>query len=229
MSLDAKYLVKKATTSPTLDDQWDDAAWAAAETLNVQWGHSASAPNAPRPVVQAKLQYDAANIYGIYKVDDVSVRATHTVFNSSVCQDSCVEFFFRPGYDQGPYFNLEMSIGGTYLSSFIRDWTRTPDGFVDFTPLSPEDGRLLGVKSTRPGVIDPEEFRAQTWQMRFQIPLAVLEKYWGAPLALSSGTKWSANFYKCADRLAHPHWMAWQPLEPLNFHQPKFFGTIQFE
>ena len=228
MALDATYLVKKAMVAPSLDALWDDSVWANAATVRVAWAHSASA-NAPRPVVQAKLQYDAANIYGIFKVDDVSVRAVKTVFNSDVCHDSCVEFFFRPGYDKGPYFNLEMSIGGTYLSSFIRDWTRAPGGFVDFTPLSLEDGKLIGVRSTHPGIIDPEETRPQTWQMRFQIPLSLLEKYMGKQLPALPGTCWSANFYKCADMLAHPHWMAWQPVEPLNFHQPQFFGTIQFE
>ncbi|MBR4125906.1 MAG: hypothetical protein IKR13_06850, partial [Victivallales bacterium] len=79
MGLDATYLVKKAVVVPSLDALWDDSVWANAETVKIQWTHSASA-NAPRPVVQAKLQYDAANIYGIFKVDDVSVRATHTVF-----------------------------------------------------------------------------------------------------------------------------------------------------
>ena len=229
MGINAIYLVKKAVRTPSLDALWDDEAWAEAQTVHIDWCHAASAAGAPLPVVQARLQYDAANLYGIFKVDDVSVRATHTVFNTDVCQDSCVEFFFRPGYDQGPYFNLEMSISGTCLSSFIRDWTRTPGGFVDFTKLSPEDGAKIGVKSTRPGVIDPEEHRPQTWQMRFQFPLAVLEKYWGAPLGLASGVKWSANFYKCGDHLEKPHWMAWQPVEPLNFHQPNFFGTILFE
>ena len=228
MSLDAKYLIKLATAAPTLDARWDDDAWANAEILRINWVHPDSS-DAPRPAVQAKLQYDAANLYGIYKVDDLSVRATHTAFNSDVCQDSCVEFFFRPGYDRGPYFNLEMNIGGAYLSFCVKDWTRTPEGFVDFTPLSVEDGKRLGVRSTRPGVIDPEEFRPQTWQMRFQIPFAVLEKYLGTQLGIRSGSRWSANLYKCADRLKFPHWMAWQPLGQLNFHQPNYFGTLQFE
>ena len=228
MSLDAKYLVRKATTAPTLDDQWDDAAWAAAETLNVQWVHSASAPNAPRPVVQAKLQYDAANIYGIYKVDDVSVRATHTVFNSSVCQDSCVEFFFRPGYDQGPYFNLEMSASGAHLLYFVRDWTPVGDYYQDFTEVPEADGAQFETRSSLAAPAPRERVGAITWLVQFRIPIAVAEKYTGALGALH-GQRWTGNFYKCGDDLAHPHWLEWSPVETLNFHQPQYFGEFLLE
>jgi len=227
MSLDAKYLVRKATTAPTLDDLWDDAAWAAAETLNVQWVHSASAPNAPRPVVQAKLQYDAANIYGIYKVDDVSVRATHTVFNSSVCQDSCVEFFFRPRADGG-YFNLEMSATGAHLLYFVRDWTPVGDYYADFTAIPESDGRRFESRSSLDGPIPHERAGELTWLVQFQIPIPVAEKYCG-PLGELSGQRWTGNFYKCGDHLQHPHWLAWSPVTTLNFHLPDCFGTMLLE
>lgn len=37
-----------------------------------------------------------------------------------------------------------------------------------------------------------------------------------------------ANFYKCADKAAHPHFLSWNPI-PVpspDFHRPEHFGTL---
>jgi Carbohydrate-binding family 9 len=45
------------------------------------------------------------------------------------------------------------------------------------------------------------------------------------------GKKCKANFYKCGDKLAQPHFLAWNRIETPepDFHQPAFFGDIEFE
>ena len=45
-----------------------------------------------------------------------------------------------------------------------------------------------------------------------------------------AGQTWRANFYKCADASVFPHWLTWSRVglpEP-DFHQPAFFGTLEF-
>ena len=39
-----------------------------------------------------------------------------------------------------------------------------------------------------------------------------------------------ANFYKCADRTAHPHFLAWNRVDAPapDFHRPDFFGELIF-
>jgi hypothetical protein len=46
-----------------------------------------------------------------------------------------------------------------------------------------------------------------------------------------SGVRWKANFYKCADKTSHPHWLTWSPVDypTPKFHLPQFFGTLEFE
>ena len=39
---------------------------------------------------------------------------------------------------------------------------------------------------------------------------------------------WRGNLYKCGDRTSHPHWAAWSPVDELNFHLPRCFGTLRF-
>ena len=37
-----------------------------------------------------------------------------------------------------------------------------------------------------------------------------------------------ANFYKCADKSAHPHFLSWSPIDvpSPDFHRPEFFGEL---
>jgi hypothetical protein len=43
------------------------------------------------------------------------------------------------------------------------------------------------------------------------------------------GQSWRGNFFKCAEEISHPHWASWSPVDELNFHLPRCFGTIHFE
>jgi hypothetical protein len=42
--------------------------------------------------------------------------------------------------------------------------------------------------------------------------------------------RWRVNFYKCADRTSHPHWLTWAPVDSPapNFHLPDAFGIMEF-
>lgn len=45
------------------------------------------------------------------------------------------------------------------------------------------------------------------------------------------GTRWRANFYKCADKTSHPHWLTWAPVDypKPKFHLSGFLGWIEFK
>ncbi len=219
------YIVNKAAPDmiPAIDEGWDAEAWKAANTVKIQWHwHECKGPF---PEVEAKLLHDGRTIYGIFQVKDHSVLGRAMAFNDQVCFDSCVEFFFRPLADKG-YLNLEMSAGGAFLCYFVRDCTRTSNGFADFDKLPPQIGEKIVTLGTT-GLVPQERQGDNTWQMRFQIPPAVTEHFLG-DLGDLSGQQWTGNFYKCGDKLANPHWMAWQPVPVLNFHLPDSFGKIRF-
>lgn len=219
------YIVKRvaADAIPALSNTWDDPVWQQANTAKLGWSWPGS--EGALPTVEARVLHDGHTIYGIYRVQDHSVLACVTKFNGMVCRDSCVEFFFRPRLGAG-YMNLEMSASGAFLCYFIRNHKRTEEGYEDFEELTPELGAKIATLGTT-GVVPVEDFRDQTWQMRFQIPCAVPEHYLG-PLGDLSGQTWTGNFYKCGDKLQHPHWLAWQGVPELNFHLPDSFGTFVF-
>jgi hypothetical protein len=219
------YTAYPAAGTAPLDAPWESPLWQQAEEAHIDQFHTAGSSH--RPVVRARLLYDAANLYLRFRVEDRYVVAKHTQFQDPVWRDSCVEFFVEPRPSSG-YFNFEINCGGALLSYYIEDSTRTPDGFAKFTRLAPEHGARICITHSMPATVMPEQEGPVVWQIGCRIPLAVLEAYAG-PLGLLAGQAWRGNFYKCADDSTHPHWASWAPIgEELNFHQPSCFALIRF-
>jgi hypothetical protein len=80
-----------------------------------------------------------------------------------------------------------------------------------------------------PSVVDPEIKTPLTWTVEYRIPFSILDKYFDVTHP-TPGAQWKANFYKIADDTSHPHWLTWSivDLPEPDFHQPKFFGTLEF-
>lgn len=220
------YQVKRTSVAPALDFQWDSQIWQQAETLTLE--QVAPESKGFIPNVQVRLLHDGNCVYGIYKVEDKSVLCAVTEYNGCVCKDSCLEFFFRPGCDKGPYINLEMSASGARLNYLVKDWQRQPGGFTDYVVIPPEDGLKMEVKSSITEPVPVEKEGDITYYIQFTVPMEILEKYCGVNGDLG-GAVWSGNFYKCCDAVKTPHWLQWQAVRPLNFHQPEFFGKLVFE
>lgn len=226
------YRVKRVDQSPLGILDWNGILWNEVTHLDVSHFHALGSPH--RPLVQAKMAYDAAGLYGLFRVLDRYVVCTHTGFQNRVYKDSCVEFFVRPKPDKG-YLNFEMNCGGHLLCFYIADWRRNPhpkdldDEFMDRTRIPTEWGSKVRIFHTMPETVAPEIAGDVEWLLAFHIPFALLEHYVG-PLGNVSGQEWRANFNKCADESSHPHWGTWSPIgDELNLHQPNKFGVLEFE
>ena len=179
------------------------------------------------PIVSAKLLLTQDTLQVKFHVVDKYIKSEVTKFNGPVCTDSCVELFFA--VNGSGYFNVEINAGGVVHSSFIRDCTRTAQGFADFTFLAEEDLGKIEVASTFPKFVSPEIAEKVLWQLSYNVPLVVLEKYSGEFLR-GVGDIWRGNLYKCADNTSHPHWLTYYPIgEGFNFHQPKYFDEMIIE
>lgn len=217
------YRVQRVTAPLTIDADWDKPQWNAIEpaTLTFYMGDKP----AHFPKTQFKVAYDADNVYVIFRVEDQYVRAVKQGYQSMVCTDSCVEFFFTPSADikQG-YFNLETNCGGTILMS------HQIERGVDVKKLTPEDLDQIEIAHSMPKTVEPEIQTPTTWTLEYRLPIKMLEKY--APVAKpASGVTWKGNFYKCADLTSQPHWLTWSFIDKPkpDFHRPDFFGTLIFE
>lgn len=181
-------------------------------------------PPVHRPVTRFKVAYgkDALNV--IFQVEDRYVKAVADRYQGPVYQDSCVEFFFSPGptVTHG-YFNLEINCCGKALFEYH---SARSEEFIKI----PEDAfEEISVASSLKGPIDPEIKDSVTWSVAYRLPYDILKPYTDVTVPCP-GAEWRGNFYKCADKTSHPHWLTWAPVHfpKPRFHLPEYFGFLKF-
>jgi hypothetical protein len=219
-----RYLVHKVEGLHPGDDPWSSRVWEPAETILL--GHFHPRSSLHRPVATAKMMHDNQNVYVAFKVHDQFVRCVHDRYQSSVYQDSCVEFFVEPSADAG-YFNFEVNCGGAMLLYYIEDPAPAPQAlFRKFCQVPAELGQQVRIRSSLPSRVEPEIADPVTWTVQIAVPRAVFEAFLG-PVGDWSGKLWRGNFFKCGDLTSHPHWASWSPIgEELRFHDPRRFAPI---
>jgi len=218
------YQVKRLTEPMRIDGDWNKPVWQKVEPLELT--HFMGDRPEHFPKTQAKLLYDDEAVYVIFRVEDRYVRAVAERHQDPVCLDSCVEFFFVPGTDPAAgYFNLEMNCGGTMLFHFQIIPRK------DSVPLEPCDLERIEVAHSLPRNVDPEIVEPMTWTVEYRLPTDILAAYCPTAARPAPGGTWRANFYKCADKTSHPHWLTWSFVDHPrpDFHLPRFFGTIEFK
>jgi hypothetical protein len=177
------------------------------------------------PKTEVKIAYDEMAIHLMFRVEDRFVRAVAPEDQGNVWEDSCVEFFFTPDSDLSTgYFNLEINCGGTLLFHF------QPGAGRDKIVIPRRECAGIWREHSLPSIVDPEIQEPVTWTVAYGLPLALLKKYCRAVMP-APGVVWRANFYKCADRTSHPHWLTWSPVDfpKPNFHLPRSFGILEFQ
>ena len=130
-----------------------------------------------------------------------------------VCDDSCLEFFFRPT-ERMDYFNIEINpnraifLGfGTCLEDLIRLQLRNVQELFQIQTQMTEDG----------------------WELTYQIPFAFIRRFF-PEFQAKEGSHIYANAYKCGDKTVKDHYLAWTPIEWFEpaFHRPEQFGCLIF-
>lgn len=170
------------------------------------------------PDVSFTIAHAPGYIFLKYDVFEQEVMSIFSMSNDPVYRDSCVEFFICFADDKN-YYNLEFNSLGTCLMGYGPD--------RDHRNLLPEE--LIGKIQTTSRIIKNENTDNKLgWQLTLIIPLEV---FCFQKISQLQGKSANANFYKCGDDLAVPHFLAWNNIntpQP-NFHQPDFFGKLIFE
>ena len=132
--------------------------------------------------------------------------------NDLVCTDSCLEFFFAPKPKEVPYFNFEVNPLGVLYVGF------SPSGDRAGSDKIPDARICIGR--------GPASF----WQVAYDVPYEFIRRF-VPDFAIAPGSEIQANFYKCGEYTATPHWGSWNPIElpAPDFHQRPFFGRILVE
>ena len=162
----------------------------------------------------AQVCYDEEALYVHLVAKEKNIRAEYTDVLSSVCKDSCLEFFFSPIWGDDRYFNIEYNPNCCIylgIGSGIHDSMRiVPGADIPFSPkaIRTEDG----------------------WEITYQVPFEFIRRFFPT-FAPTSGTKMRGNFYKCGDLTVQPHYLCWNMItsNPVSFHRPCDYGILEFE
>ncbi|MEQ8878562.1 MAG: carbohydrate-binding family 9-like protein [Cyclobacteriaceae bacterium] len=217
------YQVKKINGSQEIDADWDKPIWKETQSLQLK-NYMGDKPD-HFPETSAKVRYDEDHIYVIFQVHDRYIRAIAKETNGRVYQDSCVEFFFSPGEDvDRGYFNFEANCKGVFLFQYHPGSDGSKGSFTQ------EEYDQITISHSLERDVEVESSEPETWTLEYKIPYSILSNY--IPVDKPKpGVIWRANFYKCADKTSHPHWLTWAPVDhpTPNFHLPEYFGQLTFE
>lgn len=168
-----------------------------------------------QPICAVMGAYSEKYIYIHYVVRENGILAANCKNLSPVANDSCVEFFLKTPLSE-EYWNFEFNcIGAVNASHRV-----TRPNAIRLT-----DEEIASIKRYASCGTEPfgEKAGIHTWTLTIAIPLSLI--------GLESKcmpTHIMGNFYKCAGKSSHPHYLSWAPIksEKPNFHLPEFFGKI---
>ena len=149
-----------------------------------------------------------------FRVSGLDLRAQNTEDNGRQWEDSCVEVFIQDP-DGAPYYNFEINALGKVLAC------KGPERHNRTPRPAEEMEQILRFTQMEGGPLEHEGIH--TWRVGVIIPFYLIGI---DPENLPRSIR--ANFYKCGDKTAHPHFLSWSPVETPkpDFHRPEFFGEL---
>ena len=172
------------------------------------------------PKVTMKLAHTGERLIVRFEVEEDYTMARVERDNGEVWTDSCVETFIA--LDDKGYYNFEATCIGRLLLAYRIE-------------------REVGIEHACQEVLDKvkrypslpascfeERVGKNHWTLRLEIPATALFRH---NLTKWNGVKARMNLYKCGDKLSHPHFLSWKPIEWVkpDFHRPEFFVDVEFE
>lgn len=160
----------------------------------------------------AQLCYSPDGLHIHLKAREKNIRAEYTEPLSMVCEDSCMEFFFRPVAEEMRYFNFEINPNG-------RTYIGFGNGIGDLIRLIPSSEDQLLQKKVA--------YTEDGWEVYFTFPVSMIRVFFPG-YQLKPGMKIYANCYKCGDLTEQRHYISWNLIEGENasFHEPAYFGEM---
>lgn len=172
-----------------------------------------------KPSVSFRIAHNGDNILLQYDVKEREVLAAVAEDNGKVWTDTCVEFFVS--FDDAHYYNGEFTCIGKALLGY-REYYHKAEHAPNNIMRSIKRLSTLGETNIEKKQGDFD------WKLTLVIPITA---YWHSGLKTLDGVKAKGNFFKCGDNLTEPHYVSWTQIDTPSpsFHQPRFFGELEFE
>ena len=195
------------------------------------------------PLCNARIARTQDALVIDFRVSGLDLRAQNLQDNGQQWEDSCVEIFIQDP-ETPDYYNFEINPLGKVLAAAGPDRsnrkvrpTEEMEQILRFAQndiCHPENDICLPEEEichSEEDICHPEEAEPtkdleglQSWRVGVIIPFELIGV---DPENLPKTLR--ANFYKCGDKTAHPHFLSWNPVETPqpDFHRPEFFGELR--
>lgn len=172
-----------------------------------------------RPKTFCKIGVAGDCLKAALKCYEASPVAVFEDRDDPIYKDSCLEFFAAPVDGRKEYINVECNSKGVFLTEFGegREGRRLVSAITDLSP-----------------VVEPffgEDDNGSYWGVEITLTKAFLSALYSVPENEIIFKCVKANFYKCGDECAVPHYLAFSPVTtlPPGFHNPECFATFKTE
>ncbi len=214
------YTIYRAGTPITVDGRLDEPAWVAAPDVGAfvfPWYIDGK-----QEQTVAKMLWDDTHLYVSYICEDAHIWADHTLRNSDVYDDDCVEVFTAPDPDRPHvYFNIEMNVLSIFLDRF------NPKGAGEVVDTGWR-AKGLQVSTFIAGTLNDDADTDSYWVLEAAIPF---ENFAGVAKHTppAPGDVWNLNLNRLGGK-TNAQFSQWRPSrtpEP-QFHAPDDFGRVVF-
>lgn len=199
---------KKLYTAPRVDNgRIDFNSVPKAEIDCYPWDNG----NGYRPYAYGQVVHDGESLFVRLVCHEPDPLVTYDKPNQPVYEDSCLEFFINPLPGRNTFVDFELNAAGVLLLGHYKDG--------GFRLLEPAARPSFDIQS---GINGAEN----RWSVQLRIPVAFLQEVFEFA---DCPERMEANFYKCGDKTARPHFGCWNPIPPvskLDFFRPDCFGTL---
>ena len=164
-----------------------------------------------KPKVRVSVGHTPERMLVRFDVKEKNARAVCLEANGPVWEDSCVEFFVKLP-DDPHYFNFETNCIGVGLAA--RRLSREDCAHLDAAQME----KIVRRSSLPRAVTDLQD---AAWSLELEVPFEILG-------CKECPERLLANFYKCGDKTAEPHFLSWAPIKTQkpDFHRPEFFKIL---
>jgi hypothetical protein len=209
--------VRRAVARPVIDGKLNDAAWAKADAVTLQFPWDQ--PGAKQKTV-ARVLWDDDYLYIAYDCEDLDITAQYDQRDDPTYKDDAVEAFINPRPSQTTaYFGFEMNARST-----VYDYITVPGLFLlkRWNPIGVQIATYVD------GTLNARGDQDRRWSLEVAIPLAELEGL--AQAKPKVGDVWSINLNRWDGVEPDRRLSVWSDSAQVrpNPHNAKRFGKMTF-
>jgi hypothetical protein len=204
-----------------IDGELEEAVWREAAVLKPL--HSTDGHTPEFEQTEIRLWYDDQALFLGWICQDTNIQATLTNRDSHLWEEEAVEFFITPD-KLNHYFEFQWNPIGAIFDAVITnrlDEQNISRGYR-FDPNYNATNLISAVILT--GGSSDSHNRTKGWQVEAMIPFAELGRLIPKPKDV-----WRGNFFRInRDTNRAVQFSSWAPTYSPWFHQPNYFGNLEF-